>query len=167
MGRILALLHFGVGIDGMDVELVLGGDGDHGIQCYILDYNQCQRWLTPHPLDHLGTGKLTINDEDLSKGAVRLARRIGNCEHYYPKLSQKRYCDFKLGYEETVSKLVGDRTWDGANRSEEAAAAFEKDKQGIIAAGDAFLVEYEKVGRETAERKARTEGRRTETTPAD
>jgi hypothetical protein len=69
MGSILAHLHFCVGIDGMDIELVLGGDGDHGLQCYVLDYNQCQRWLVPRPLDHLGTGKLVATDgETLSEG---------------------------------------------------------------------------------------------------
>lgn len=155
MGRVLAQLHYGVGIDGMDVELVLGGDGLHGLQCYILDYNQCQRWLVSRPLDNLGSGKLGIADgEDLSEGGKRLARRIGNCEHYYPKPSQDLYIDFKQGYLQTVIELVD------AHRPEKFDAVWEKDAQAISAASMAFLAEYEEVGRETVERKLRTGDRR-------
>jgi hypothetical protein len=160
MGSILAHLHFCVGIDGMDIELVLGGDGDHGLQCYVLDYNQCHRWLVPQPLDHLGTGKLIATEgESLSEGAIRLARRIANCEHYYPKPSQDLYGKFKDGYELTVSSLVGDRQWENACKSVDPDEAFDTDAEAMIAAGEAFLAEYEKVGRETVERKARTESR--------
>jgi len=162
MGVILAQLHFSVGIDAMDVELVIAGDGNHGLQCHILDYNQCQRWLNPRPLDRLGSGKLTINGEDPSPGAIRLARRIGNCEHYYPKPSQDLYSDFRQAYGDTVSSLVEGKLRDVRGRSGEIDAAFEQDVEALLAAGDAFLAEYEKVGRETAERKDRTEGRRKE-----
>ena len=161
MGSILAHLHFCVGIDGMDIELVLGGDGDHGLQCYVLDYNQCQRWLVPQPLDHLGSGKLTATDgESLSEGAIRLARRIANCEHFYPKPLQDLYHKFKDGYELTVSSLIGDRQWDYAYKTVEPDEAFNTDAEAMIAAGDAFLAEYERVGLETVERKARTEERK-------
>jgi len=161
MGSILAHLHFCVGIDGMDIELVLGGDGDHGLQCYVLDYNQCQRWLVPQPLDHLGSGKLSATDgETLSEGAIRLARRIANCEHYYPKPSQDLYHKFKDGYELTVSSLIGDRQWDNAYKTVEPDEAFDTDAEAMIAAGEAFLAEYEKVGREISKRKARTEERK-------
>ena len=145
----------------MDIELVLGGDGDHGLQCYVLDYNQCRRWLVPQPLDHLGSGKLTAtHGESLSEGAIRLARRIANCEHYYPKPSHDLYHKFKDGYELKVSSLVGDRQWENAYKSEEPDVAFDKDAEAMIAAGDAFLAEYERVGFETVERKARTEERK-------
>jgi hypothetical protein len=161
MGSILAHLHFCVGIDGMDVELFLGGNGDDGLQCYILDYNQCQRWLVPQPLDHLGSGKLTATDsESLSEGAIRLARRIANCEHYYPKPTQILYGSFKDGYELTVSTLIGDRQWDNACKSEEPDEAFDTDAEAMMAASHAFLAEYEKVGRENSERKTRKEERK-------
>jgi len=165
MGSILAHLHFCVGIDGMDVELVLGGDGDHGLQCYILDYNQCQRWLVPQPLDHLGTGRLMATDgETLTEGAIRLARRIANCEHYYPKPHQDLYSKFKLGYELTFSSLIGDRQWENGFKTVEPDVAYNADAEAMIAAGHAFLAEYEKVGLETVARKARTESRRAEDT---
>jgi hypothetical protein len=165
MGRILAHLHFAVGIDGMDIELVLAGDGDHGLQCYVLDYNQCQRWLVARPLDRLGTGKPMIMDgEDLSDGAIRLARRIANCEHYYPKPSQELYGQFREGYRISVGELIFDRENDGVYRSYEAEDAFELDAKAVIAAGAAFLAEYEKVGRETCERKERGKSRHAEDT---
>ena len=165
MGPILAQLHFCVGIDGMDVELVLGGDGDHGLQCYILDYNQCQRWLVPQPLDHLGTRRfMTTDGETLTEGAIRLARRIANCEHYYPKPHQDLYSKFKSGYELTFSSLIDDRQWENRYKTGEAGVAYNTDAEAMIAAGHAFLAEYEKVGLETVARRARTDFRRAEDT---
>jgi hypothetical protein len=163
MGKILAQLHFGVGVDGMDVELVMcgGGQGDHGLQCHILDYNQCQRWLISHPLHQPGLSKITINDETLSEGAIRLARRIGNCEHYYPKPSQDLFQFFRNGYASTVSALAHDIKPNHLPTQEEESN-FEVVVEEVIAAGDAFLKELERVGLETAERKARTEERQVE-----
>jgi hypothetical protein len=40
MGKVIAGLHWGVGINARDVELVLGGDGDQGVRCWSFDYNQ-------------------------------------------------------------------------------------------------------------------------------
>jgi len=39
MGGVLAKLHWGVGINARDIELVLGGLA-HGVQCYAFDFNQ-------------------------------------------------------------------------------------------------------------------------------
>lgn len=153
MGKVLAQLHFGVGIDGMDVELVMGGDGRHGLQCYILDYNQCQRWLIRQPFDNLDEGKLTTGEANLSEGAIQLARRIGNCEHYYPKSSQELYCSFKKGYQHAVTELVS------VCEPGEISEVRKMNAQAILAASEAFLLEYEEVGRGTVERKARTRSR--------
>ncbi|BEJ14409.1 hypothetical protein CspHIS471_0401760 [Cutaneotrichosporon sp. HIS471] len=49
MGHLLATLHWLVGINGRDVELVLGGFGVDDAQRYALDFNQCQRWLIATP----------------------------------------------------------------------------------------------------------------------
>lgn len=40
MGEVLGKLHWTAGTNGRDVELVLGGDEQDGVQCEILDYNQ-------------------------------------------------------------------------------------------------------------------------------
>ena len=40
MGELLAKLHWAVGINGKDMELVLSGNTLHGTQCYALDFNQ-------------------------------------------------------------------------------------------------------------------------------
>lgn len=45
MGFVLAKLHWVVGINARDVELVLGGDGSHDLKCYALDFNQVSRLL--------------------------------------------------------------------------------------------------------------------------
>ena len=40
MGEVLAKLHWAVGVDARDVELVLAGSAQHGVQCYLFDFNQ-------------------------------------------------------------------------------------------------------------------------------
>ena len=153
MGKVLAQLHWGVGVDGMDAELVLGRDGLHGLKCWVLDHNQCARWLVKTPLAKLGSGNLTNGayaSNDLKEGAQRLARRIGNCEQYYPKPSQALYADFKSGYEQTTVELVN------AHRPEQPSQEWELGSRAVIEASEAFLREFEEVDRQTQERKGRT-----------
>jgi hypothetical protein len=157
MGQVLASLHFGVGIDGMDIELVLAGDGFGGLRCWCLDYNQCQRWLKPQPLDKLGSGQLTIgehHDEAPQIAAGRLAKRICNWEFYYPRPHQPLYPLFKRGYHERVIDLID------KSRPECPNTAWEADAQMILAAGQAFLAKYELYDQEAVERKARVAARK-------
>jgi hypothetical protein len=146
MGMILAELHYGIGVDGMDCELVLGGDGRDGLKLWILDFNQCNRWLT-HGRPY-GPYEETCGDfakGDMISGARRLARRIAHCEQYYPKPHQDLYKDFRQGYKmgldrfHYLSQLYSDD--DRVERYE--------------AACDAFLTEYERLDVEAQERKAR------------
>jgi hypothetical protein len=157
MGRVLSQLHWGVGVDGMDAELVLGGDGLHGLRCWVLDFNQCVRWLVPIPLANLGSKSLTSGDYasgDLKEGAIRLARRIYNCEQYYPKPSQDLYVDFKLGYEQSTLELVA------AHRPKPPRQEWELASSAVIEASREFLIEFEDIDRQ--KRMARIEKERLE-----
>jgi hypothetical protein len=151
MGTVLSQLHWGVGVDGMDAELVMGGDGLHGLRCWVLDFNQCARWLVPTPLANLGTKSLTSGayaSGDLKEGAIRLARRIANCEQYYPKPSQDLYVDFKSGYEQTTLQLVD------AHRPNQPSREWELASRAVIEASRAFLTEFEDI--DLQKRMART-----------
>lgn len=152
MGRVLSQLHWGVGVDGMDCELVLGGDEQDGLKFWILDFNQCTRWLTRAPMAIWTPERQTTGDfvnDNLCSGAKRLARRIAHCEQYYPKPHQTElYSRFKDGYEGNLHRLFeqkggGDDDWE------------EEETQPWIDACDAFLAEYERLDKEAQERKAR------------
>jgi len=157
MGRILAQLHYGVGIDGMDIELVLGGDGDHGLRCWVIDYNQCERWLPPQPLSHLGTGLATTGryaSGSLDDGARRLAKRISALEHYYPRPHQSLYSHFQAGYRVGVTASID------KYRPKPPTAAWAAEAEAVVQAGEAFLETYEIKSKESLEAKARIAARR-------
>jgi len=157
MGKVLSQMHFGVGIDGMDVELVLGGDGVHGVRCWLLDFNQCERWTIPRPLDMLGRGLATsghYSQGDLIEGATRLATRIVALEHYYPRPHQKLYNDFRNGYLQTVESMLAN------HRPREPEVGWLVDAAQISAAAEAFVARYEAKALEAQETKARLAARR-------
>ncbi|BEI85739.1 hypothetical protein CcaverHIS002_0600260 [Cutaneotrichosporon cavernicola] len=113
MGRLLARMHWGVGIDARGVKLVLGNRfvGDELMcQCWVLDFNQCHRWLVYRPLEDLRLDKLTdgmYKDDDLVSGAKRLALIISRQEFYYPRPHQTQlYWAFKNAYMREVQSLL-------------------------------------------------------------
>nr|XP_031863416.1 uncharacterized protein CI109_001292 [Kwoniella shandongensis]KAA5530488.1 hypothetical protein CI109_001292 [Kwoniella shandongensis] len=114
MGHLLAQLHWSMGINARDVELVLGGDGFHGVKCHALDSNQCQRWLVPGALRAMSTTQLIRSPmagayatDDLRSGAIRLARLIFSQELYYPRPHQRGlYEPFKVGYLAAVKTIL-------------------------------------------------------------
>jgi hypothetical protein len=157
MGRVLAQLHFGVGIDGMDVELVIGGDGCHGLRCWLLDFNQCERWLVPQPLTRIGTGMSTVGryaPGSLEDGAQRLAKRISALEHYYPRPHQALYSHFKEGYLQGLAALIDE------HRPMSPDSSWIQDADLILQAGKGFLEVYEAKSRESLETKAILAARR-------
>jgi len=158
MGQILAWLHYGIGVDGMDCELVLGGDGKDGVKLWILDFNQCSRWLTrtrPYGVYDISWGawEETAGDfanGDMVVGARRLAKRIAHCEQYYPKPHQGRlYHEFKEGYRYGLHEIVR------ITKSCCSYDSVEEDVERYEAACEAFLTEYERLDVEAQERKAR------------
>jgi len=157
MGRVLASLHFGVGIDAMDIELVLGGDGDHGVRCWVVDYNQCERWLPQQPLSQLGTGLAAIGryaSGSLEDGARRLAKRISALEHYYPRPHQALYANFQAGYRAGVTAMIDDY------RPKSPTDVWVAEADSIMRAGEAFLETYKIKSQESLEAKARIAARR-------
>jgi hypothetical protein len=154
MGVALCQLHWAVGVDGMDCELVLGGDGVHGVRCYILDYNQCSRWLPKKPfkqLNLLESWDMTL--EELCDGARKLARRIGHCEQYYPRPSHELYTNFKAGYTSTITELID------VHRPGDETSIWRSGCAAVVAASEVFFEEYELVHRATLDRKDRGKGR--------
>ncbi|BEJ15427.1 hypothetical protein CspHIS471_0500320 [Cutaneotrichosporon sp. HIS471] len=113
MGRLLARMHWGVGIDARGVKLVLGNRivGNQLLwQCWVLDFNKCRRWLVYRPLENLRLDKLTVGmykGDDLVSGAKPLARIISGQEFYYPRPHQTQlYLAFKNAYMEEVQSLL-------------------------------------------------------------
>lgn len=162
MGRLLARMHWAVGINGRDVELVLGSVSCNGLalpQCYVLDFNQvsclvheqantqCQRWLIPQPLEHLQVESLTTGtyaNGDLESGAKRLALIISGQELYYPRPHQATtYPAFREAYNDEVQALLD---------------AIDHDPKGwkarIKTAASAFLDEYEALDEAKVRRRA-------------
>ncbi|ORY27101.1 hypothetical protein BCR39DRAFT_539259 [Naematelia encephala] len=144
MGQVLARLHWLVGINASDIELVLGGSPAHGVQLYAFDFNQCKQWLLPDAL-HTGSkssARLTCDkyaEDTLSQAAKRLAILIFTQELYYPRPHQTGlYEHFKDGYMGTIE--AGRDNW----------AAYAKEVQS---AADCFFEEYERLD---AEKQART-----------
>lgn len=158
MGRVLATLHWGVGVDAADIELVLGGNCQHREQPYVLDYNQCARWCATSPTElaawrqtneapdsagrdgnevprHAGVG--SHRGCTIVESARKLARKIGHTKFYYPRSSvdQEAYKAFHETYLATVSDLVVRSEIQGS----EAISS-------VIAAGvTAFFEEYERI----------------------
>lgn len=129
MGRVLATLHWGIGVDAADIELVPGGDGYNGVRPYVLDYNQCAQWCLRGPIDpaaweschptpstddpatppqprHRGAGSHA--GCSIVESAHKLARKIGHTEFYYPRPSVNKdaYIAFRDMYTATVRMLV-------------------------------------------------------------
>ncbi|GMK56057.1 hypothetical protein CspeluHIS016_0211130 [Cutaneotrichosporon spelunceum] len=124
MGTLLASMHWGVGIDALNVKLVLGSriiQNQFFWQCWVLNLDQvngsdggtadlqCERWLVYRPLEYLRFDKLTdgaYRDEDLVSGAMRLAHVISGQDYYpnphYPEL----YEQFKTAYMAQVGVLI-------------------------------------------------------------
>ena len=134
MGQVLATLHWSMGIDGSDIELVIGGDSlgaekgdtDHRpdrVEPYVLDYNKCARWAKSFPCDpssydfalnpssrefrsQLSIGHWTKCT--IAEAAQKLAVRIGGLELYYPSpsVNQDLYTVFKTAYIATVRSIL-------------------------------------------------------------
>jgi hypothetical protein len=73
MGEVLGKLHWEVGTNGRDIELVLGGDGSEGVQCYVLDYNQVSRDIII-----LGWELITSPGHGLSRTSSTSHRKINS-----------------------------------------------------------------------------------------
>ncbi|WOO78497.1 uncharacterized protein LOC62_02G002044 [Vanrija pseudolonga] len=153
---LLAKMHWCAGINGRDVELVLGGYGVGSVQCYAFDFNQCQRWLIPNALGVLLDDDLDRNitegtyfdpDGDLVPGAKRLAMLISGQELYYPRPHQPLYAAFKTGYLATVASILEGR---GPSQSWHTR---------ISRASEAFCAEFERLNAEKQGRRGRI-GRR-------
>lgn len=112
MGDVLASLHYGAGIDGRDIELVLAGDRYLQARCYVFDYNQCQMWLRRDYMkcDQYEPQPTTGNyaSDDITGAARRLAKLIFYSEYYYPRprISLELWAEFKRGYELRVQDLI-------------------------------------------------------------
>ncbi|WWC92234.1 uncharacterized protein L201_007188 [Kwoniella dendrophila CBS 6074] len=76
LGQLLARLHWIVGINAIGIKYVLGGryptnfdKGNEDIQCYMLNFHQCEKWLDADPLRKLASGT-TIESTNSSSSAV-------------------------------------------------------------------------------------------------
>lgn len=148
MGSVLATLHFGAGVDGSDIELVLAGDHYHSARCYVFDYNQCHPWLKigyletkDISLESPTTGEFAKND--MVTAAERIAVKIIGQEFYYPRPGQALYDDFTSGYRYGVKKLLDKHTVTSLVVSQ------------VMAAAEAFLENYHKAGEERNARQSR------------
>ncbi|WRT64985.1 uncharacterized protein IL334_001926 [Kwoniella shivajii] len=165
MGEVLALLHWKVGINCRDIELVLGGSNTrpHDVALYAMDFNQCARWIKPNALkeinDHCLSGVLqsdshdvelpaglTIDDyshNSLLEGSRRLAKLIYGQELYYPRPHQTVPDDhFKASYRITVEEVLA-----------EFSALSVQLQEAIRDAARAFFYEYERLDKEKMDRK--------------
>lgn len=175
MGALLAQMHWCAGINGRDVELVLGGFGVEAVQCYAFDFNQvgrceeveanpqCQRWLIPDALRGLDDPDANITEGtyfnangDLVPGAKRLAMLISGQELYYPRPHQPLYAAFKTGYLACVASIL-----DGALARIVGAAAPSWHTR-ITRASEAFCAEFERLDAEKLGRRRAAFGRRYE-----
>ncbi|KLT46358.1 hypothetical protein CC85DRAFT_649 [Cutaneotrichosporon oleaginosum] len=111
MGHILARMHWGVGIDARGVELILGGCHEDASrpQCWVLDFDKCERWLVYRPLEYLHWVQLTCGSfvyDSLPSGARRLANIISR-EPFYPlPRDVELYNPFKKAYIDEVDRLL-------------------------------------------------------------
>ncbi|OCF54779.1 hypothetical protein L486_07915 [Kwoniella mangroviensis CBS 10435] len=160
MGRLLANLHWLGGTNCRDIELVLGGGGNDGrgekAQCWVLDFNQCQRWLILHLLQSSTSTSSASNlpspttgiysSNTLLEASKRLSTLIYTQELYYPRPHQGEvYEQFKKGYERAV-ELILNQQYKGKRL---------KSKSEIREATKGFFEEYEKLDREKMARRSR------------
>ncbi|WWD08438.1 hypothetical protein V865_006550 [Kwoniella europaea PYCC6329] len=158
MGRLLANLHWLGGINCRDIELVLGGGGNDGrveeVQCWVLDFNQCQRWLVPHLLQSSTssapnrtsptTGIYSSNT--LLEASKRLSTLIYTQELYYPRPHQGEFYEqFKNGYSCAI-ELILNQQYKGIRL---------ESKDEIREATKGFFEEYEKLDRDKIRRRSR------------
>lgn len=150
MGRLLATLHWQVGVNARDAELVLGSlDGQP--HCYVLDFNQSQRWLPPNPMSQINTlvpaGQYAKGD--LPAGARRLATLIAGQEMYYPRPHQADvYPSFKEGYLQHVNTVLS-----GVHGTQSA-------KNCVLTAAAVFFREFEEIDERKEARRARAQSKK-------
>ncbi|WWC98615.1 hypothetical protein V866_005508 [Kwoniella sp. B9012] len=158
MGRLLASLHWLGGINCRDIELVLGGSGNDGreeeVQCWVLDFNQCQRWLVPHLIQSSTSSASNqtspttgiYSSNTLLEASKRLSTLIYTQELYYPRPHQgELYEQFKNGYSCAVELIL--------NQQYKGIRLGPKDE--IREATKGFFEEYEKLDREKMARRSR------------
>lgn len=177
MGSMLAVLHWGVGIDASDIELVLGGrpSGLSGLRPYVFDYNQCTRWTERHPVKlklwtyfsdiasanivspaadgaHLGVGNYLGNS--LERVGQRLATKLHYAEYYYPRPSANAgaYVAFRLGYLDRITVLLDQYATPDPTRRDLVEVA-DLMRRRITGAATAFLDEFERLDQHQAARK--------------
>lgn len=94
MGSMMALMHYGMDIDGYDVEFVL--TNDHKI--YVIDYDKVNFINYKYP--YIIKRKLTENDYDTKeiKDDNSLARLLASSIHYYPHPDYIEYNIWKTNY---------------------------------------------------------------------
>lgn len=145
MGRLLATLHWQVGVNARDAELVVGSLRGQS-HCYVLDFNQSQRWLPPYPMSQIDTLTPTgqYANDDLSTGARRLATLIAGQELYYPRPHQEEvYAPFKEGYLNHLSSIL-----EGVCKTQMA-------KDRVSNAAVVFFQEFEEIDERKEKRRAR------------
>ncbi|WVQ63259.1 uncharacterized protein L199_001410 [Kwoniella botswanensis] len=158
MGRLLASLHWLGGINCRDIELVLGGGGNDGreeeVTFWVLDFNQCQRWLVPHLIQSSTSSASNqtspttgiYSSNTLLEASKRLSTLIYTQELYYPRPHQgKLYEQFKHGYSCAV-ELILNQQYKGIRL---------ESKDEIREATKGFFEEYEKLDREKMARRSR------------
>lgn len=138
MGKLLASLLFGAGIDCRDIELVLGGDGRRSGRCYVLDFNQCRQWLVPRYLEKNKYDPKPTSDmydaNNMDTAAQRIAVMIASQEFYYPRpsVSLELFEQFESGFKDGVKGVLDRYTCCPEIREQVSHAA------------DAFLGEYKR-----------------------
>jgi hypothetical protein len=137
MGKLLATLHYEVGVDGSDAELVLAGDHYHSARCVVFDYNQVTYWLPRGYLTSDSSCSITPVGRwtgcTVTDAAKRLALKIHGQEAYYPRYRHKLYPHFASAYRAATQAIM------------EKHDAPSHVISIIIPASEAFLQEYERL----------------------
>ncbi|KIY52170.1 hypothetical protein FISHEDRAFT_35658 [Fistulina hepatica ATCC 64428] len=89
MGEMLGRLHGRAGVDGRDVEFVLGGDGMFGCSYWVIDFNQVREW--------------NKTEDDI---ATLVSAFFSNDPYYpRPRPNDSLYQSFKKGYQEAFVQI--------------------------------------------------------------
>lgn len=101
MGSMMALIHYGMNLDGYDIEFVFGGD----YKLYIIDYDKVNKYTNLYP--YIIKRKLTENDYDEKniRNDNDVARLLASTIHYYPHPDYPEYTIWKENYINVAEKF--------------------------------------------------------------
>lgn len=101
MGNMMSLIHYGMNLDGYDVEFVLTND----YKMYIIDYDKVNKYTTNYP--YTLKRKLTENDYDEKniRNENDVARLLASTIHYYPLPDYPEYDLWKDSYLSIANKF--------------------------------------------------------------